>query len=188
MNEIPISYMKQLNAYLQWQTNQIQGLNSRLDSMQKEIDMLKTKKTMNVERIEYKFDQLKIERLEGTLHIGISPEPEQTLEDLIDSQQANPAPDQAGYLRSRIDDYLHGGFRQYMRNQEETRGKSLQNTHEAIIEDLQKQMDGRIQQYVTAARVENQNRLLTEAQLEELYQKLVQDIQTALDNHVSTLI
>lgn len=35
--------------------------------------MIKDKPTTNIERIDYQFDQLKIERLEGTLNIGLNP-------------------------------------------------------------------------------------------------------------------
>lgn len=77
----PQSYFQQLHAYLQWQTQKLQQLEASIGLLQQEIDALKQQRTVRVDKIEYKFDQLKIERLDGTLHIGISPELGKTIED-----------------------------------------------------------------------------------------------------------
>ena len=53
-----------------------------INKLSKEIDALKDKPPINVERLEYKFDQLKIEKLDGTLNIGINPADLNNIEDM----------------------------------------------------------------------------------------------------------
>jgi len=74
-------YFQQLNAYIQWQYRKLQELERQIGELRVELETLKRQRTTTVERIEYKFDQLKIERLEGTLHIGISPDVGKSIED-----------------------------------------------------------------------------------------------------------
>ncbi|WP_309120454.1 spore germination protein GerPC [Paenibacillus sp.] len=49
-------------------------LTERLERLEDEIDRLKRRPAPTIERIEYRFDQLKIDTLQGTLHIGVRPE------------------------------------------------------------------------------------------------------------------
>lgn len=69
----PESYFHQLNEYLRWQTERIRNLEGRIELIERELDSLKGQRGVTIERIEYKFDQLKVETLEGTLNVGLSP-------------------------------------------------------------------------------------------------------------------
>ncbi|HZG83958.1 spore germination protein GerPC [Paenibacillus sp.] len=51
----------------------LQQAEEKLERMSRELNELKQRPT-GVEKIEYRFDQLKIDTLQGTLHIGIRPE------------------------------------------------------------------------------------------------------------------
>ncbi|WP_053220390.1 spore germination protein GerPC [Virgibacillus senegalensis] len=77
------TYFQQLQQYIQNQDQRLQDLEARV------ADLEKSQKTnhTNVERIDYHFDQLKIERLDGTLHIGVSPEGLDSIEDFAVNQQ-----------------------------------------------------------------------------------------------------
>ncbi|WP_052487711.1 spore germination protein GerPC [Gordoniibacillus kamchatkensis] len=66
-------YFRRLQAYLQWQTERITELQRTVASLQIELAALKEQKGVRIDRIEYSFDQLKVERLDGTLNIGITP-------------------------------------------------------------------------------------------------------------------
>lgn len=74
-------YFQQLHAYLKWQTDQIRTMNHKIESLQKEQEDIKQQKGVRIDRIEYSFDQLKVERLEGTLNIGVTSDGVKSLED-----------------------------------------------------------------------------------------------------------
>ncbi|QTM98658.1 hypothetical protein ERJ70_04710 [Sediminibacillus dalangtanensis] len=77
------AYFNQLQQYIQNQEQRLRDLEARVADLE---NNQKTNHT-NVERIDYHFDQLKIERLDGTLHIGISPEGLESIEDFAVNQQ-----------------------------------------------------------------------------------------------------
>ncbi|WP_251554369.1 spore germination protein GerPC [Neobacillus muris] len=66
-------YLQWLQMYMQSQENRIASLEASIQKMQQEIKTLHETKAIHVDRIEYKFDQLKVETLEGTLNIGLNP-------------------------------------------------------------------------------------------------------------------
>jgi spore germination protein PC len=57
------------------------ALQRTVASLQTEIAAVKEQKGVRIDRIEYSFDQLKVERLEGTLNIGVAPGGLQSVED-----------------------------------------------------------------------------------------------------------
>ncbi len=67
------SYLQNLNSFVQRQALHIQRLEQRLKEIQAEMNTMKQRPATTIERVEYKFDQLKIERLDGTLNIGLNP-------------------------------------------------------------------------------------------------------------------
>lgn len=66
-------YFVQLHRYILWQTNKIRTLERRLSVLEARLQELESQPRTTIERIEYKFDQLKVETLEGTLNIGLAP-------------------------------------------------------------------------------------------------------------------
>ncbi len=52
----------------------LRRLEERVQRLENEVEEAKRRPSQSVERIEYRFDQLKIDTLQGTLHIGIRPE------------------------------------------------------------------------------------------------------------------
>lgn len=67
------SYFQKLNDYLKWQTERIRYLESRIDGLEQELDKVKSQDRIRIDKIEYNFDQLKVEKLDGTLNVGIAP-------------------------------------------------------------------------------------------------------------------
>lgn len=85
--------------YLQWLQNCISGQEQRIASleqtiqdMRNEIKKLHEKQAIHVDRIEYKFDQLKVETLEGTLTIGLNPNDLSGIEDFAVQNQTLKTP------------------------------------------------------------------------------------------------
>ena len=58
---------------LEAQDKRILQLEQELKRLTEEISLLKNKPPIHVDKIEYKFDQLKVESLDGTLNIGLNP-------------------------------------------------------------------------------------------------------------------
>jgi spore germination protein PC len=67
------SYTYQMKKYLEAQDNRISHLEAEIQELRTQIAQLEKKPSVNVERLEYKFDQMKVETLEGTLNIGLNP-------------------------------------------------------------------------------------------------------------------
>jgi len=75
---------------LQGQENRIAILEQTIQKLQEELKQLKDKPSIRVDKIEYKFDQLKVETLEGTLNIGLNPSDLANIEDFaVENQSLN---------------------------------------------------------------------------------------------------
>jgi spore germination protein PC len=88
---------------LQWMQGQLQVFNQRIAVLEEslrcaeeEIRLLKDKPSIQVGTIQYKFDQLKVETLEGTLSIGLNPKDLQGIEEMAISEGQNGYPGQPG--------------------------------------------------------------------------------------------
>ncbi|SEO49972.1 spore germination protein PC [Amphibacillus marinus] len=145
--------------YIQQQDLKIKQLEQRLARIEEQFS---TEARTRIDRIEYHFDQLKIEQLDGVLQIGISPDDienfiphahEQTKE-LLHS-------DMVEYLPSELDQ-LAAQYNLQLTN----------NDKEIILSDLYRQMPNRIQYY--------QNKQLS---LEAIKTALRKDLRQSLSNH-----
>ena len=75
-------YIRQLYDQMYLQHQELSELRSLVTQLSAEVKQLKEKPSVTVERLEYKFDQLKVETLEGTLNIGLNPTDLNAIEDL----------------------------------------------------------------------------------------------------------
>ncbi|UKS26423.1 spore germination protein GerPC [Paenibacillus sp. HWE-109] len=66
-------WAQQLSAYIEMQKQRIDKLEQNVKKLQDDLTALKDQKRVHIDKIEYNFDQLKVEKLDGTLTIGISP-------------------------------------------------------------------------------------------------------------------
>jgi spore germination protein PC len=80
-------YLQWLQSYIQSQEQRIASLEKMIGSMRNELKQLHQKQAIHVDRIEYKFDQLKVETLEGTLTIGLNPNDLAGIEDFAVQKQ-----------------------------------------------------------------------------------------------------
>lgn len=80
-------WAQQVSAYIEMQKQRIDKLEQTVTKLQTDLNALKNQKGVHIDKIEYKFDQLKVEKLDGTLTIGISP----SLLDNIDDLTVNGA-------------------------------------------------------------------------------------------------
>ncbi|SDJ87807.1 spore germination protein GerPC [Sediminibacillus albus] len=138
------AYMAQLHQYIQQQDRRIRDLETRVT----ELENKKTNQT-NVERIDYHFDQLKIERLDGTLHIGLSPDGLSNIEDMVVDQnqpyreQSTAAPSQQ--VVSALDQYVATETPKILHQLSQKYNHQLSPQQmEMVINDIRKQLPDRV--------------------------------------------
>jgi spore germination protein PC len=145
-------YLQWLQMYIQAQEKRIESLEETVKDMKKDIQQLTEKKSIYVDKIEYKFDQLKVETLEGTLNIGLNPNDLSGIEDFaVQNQSLNtPFSPKAQMQRSmRIEEAIY----QYLETDlpriiEDTQNKLAMEPGDSYLafikEDIIKQMPNRI--------------------------------------------
>ncbi|GAA4846481.1 spore germination protein GerPC [Paenibacillus vulneris] len=153
--------IQQLNDYIQYQNEQIKQLNDKMDGLMKEISDMKKKPSSepSMVRNEYKFDLLKVERLEGTLNIGINPNAKDSDSSIDEysvgqsvstpsSDDTGSSPDYEG-VQSQVDDYFSSDAYRALEYYEQMYQNPLDEPYRKfIIEDVKKQIDKRIQYYM----------------------------------------
>ncbi|WP_332692664.1 spore germination protein GerPC [Halalkalibacter lacteus] len=184
-NSDPAQNLQQIYGYIHSQHQRITQLESVIQQLQNEMNTLKREKISNIEKIEYKFDQLKVERLEGTLNIGITPQNgENSIEDFAVNQKELQVPQVNKQqpminetVQRRVHDYLNGACLQDIESIEMQHNYQLDSHYrQYIIEDIRRQVDHRINHYVSQI---NTNTLEQEqvAEVEEMtFNKVREDI------------
>ncbi len=146
------------------QEGRIQYLEGLVAELKKELDELKKKPAISVDKIEYKFDQLKVESLEGTLNIGLNPADLQGIDNFevgngignMKGNGPNQMPvDPKSQFRNTIEmedeiyQHLETDLPQLIQNAETRVNRKLgDNYTDFIKEDIKKQIPARIQHYL----------------------------------------
>ncbi|WP_100407426.1 spore germination protein GerPC [Bacillus solitudinis] len=191
-----IQNLQQIYNYLNFQQQKIDQLEKSIQHLQTELNSLKQNKSPSIEKIEYKFDQLKVERLEGTLNIGITPNNgDNSIEDFAVNQHELNTPqvnDQQPIIfeavQQRINDYLNEPYNENIHSIEKQMNYQLDDHYRLyIIEDIRKQVDHRIQHYLNKMKLHN----LTPQQLAEIEEmttnKVKEDIHKTYKNFIGNL-
>ncbi|KQB94306.1 spore germination protein GerPC [Geobacillus sp. PA-3] len=182
-------YFVKLHRYLSWQTKKIRVLERRLRILEAQLQEIKAQPRTSIERIEYKFDQLKIETLEGTLNIGITPPGTgETIEDFaVDPEKtviSKPEPVLMRPIQEKVASYLNKEAPETLKQLERQYGRSLDDTYrQFILQDIARQTDERIRFYLQ----EKANNGYVppgdrdETVENEIFQKVKADIEQSLD-------
>ncbi|MEH6905413.1 spore germination protein GerPC [Neobacillus drentensis] len=85
-------YLQWLQRCIQAQEQRILTLENALQKMKEDIKLVNEKQAVHIDKIEYKFDQLKVETLEGTLNIGLNPSELSGIEDFAVQNQSLTTP------------------------------------------------------------------------------------------------
>lgn len=152
-------YLQQLHETIQKQEQRIQALEGTVSQLKSELAELKDKPKINVERIEYKFDQLKVETLEGTLNIGLNPSDLQGIDNLeinqAEGKQNGTQTDPKGLFRSTIEleeevyRTLETELPTLIANAEARVNQKLDEQYiDFIKEDIKMQVPARVQHHV----------------------------------------
>lgn len=177
-----INYIYQMTHYLQYQQKKLEEMHQVVLKLQQDINDLKTK-PQNVKN-EYRFDLLKVESLQGTLNIGLTPNGnENSLGELAVNQSMDVAPTEQKHpelfqsVQGKIKHYLNTDAAQSLKSLEKQYGYPLDDQYrEFIINDVKKQVDQRILYYLhqipsdrlSPESMENMEQITT--------QKVIQDI------------
>lgn len=184
---------QQLYQYIENLHSKIAALEKRMNDLSAELQNMRDSPSINVEKIEYKFDQLKVESLDGTLNIGLNPNSlKETIEDLAVEQNVNVKSMQdLGPYKSRLAEavgrYIKEELPILIQDNEMQFQRSLDpQYHDMIRQDLLNQMPGRIEFYLeTIPYMEGRH---TKEEWEaKVLSRIKQDIQTALYTFMSQM-
>ncbi|MGX6442292.1 spore germination protein GerPC [Neobacillus sp. K501] len=125
---------------LQSQENKIAALEKTIQKMHEEIKQLKEKPHIQVDKIEYKFDQLKVETLEGTLNIGLNPSDLSSIEDFAVQNQsvATPVSPKVKMQRSMV---IEETIYRYLETE-------LPIVYEEMLKELNVRLDGSYLEFI----------------------------------------
>lgn len=151
-------YLQWLQMCIQAQEKRIAGLEQLIHKMQEDLKQVRDKPAIHVGTIEYKFDQLKVEKLDGTLNIGLNPSDLSGIEDFaVQNQSLNtPLSPKAQMQRSmKIEEviyrYLETDLPQII---EETQRTLMIQPNESYLsfikQDIIKQLPNRIDYHLKA--------------------------------------
>jgi spore germination protein PC len=148
---------------LQIQENRIAALEQTIQKQQEQLKQLRDKPTIQVEKIEYKFDQLKVETLDGTLNIGLNPSDLANIEDFaVQNQSLNtPIQPKAQMQRSMkieesIYQYLETELPIVFKDTQTQLNVQLDDSYlDFIKQDIMKQLPARIDYHVQNTAVNN---------------------------------
>src|SRR5690606_3295464 len=141
-------YIRSLYSYIEQQNQRISQLEKILMNIQSEINEMKNTPKTHIDRIEYKFDQLKVETLEGTLNIGVNPVNGQETVNFAPSENNMNIPDirhpYKNFIQEihyELDAYLNNESTPYIHIMLKQKMTSLPDEHvQFILDDIRKQI------------------------------------------------
>ncbi|WP_394235501.1 spore germination protein GerPC [Niallia oryzisoli] len=146
--------IQSIQAYVYAQDKTIRKLQKKIEMLEKKVTELNDRPPIRVEKMEYKFDQLKVETLEGTLNIGLNPSDLQGIEDFsVPSQNGVPNPKERMSMFTEIENsvhrYLDENLQMIMKNTGEQLQFRVDDTYrDFILQDIKKQLPSRIEYYL----------------------------------------
>ncbi len=143
-----------MQAYMHKQDQEIRNLQRKMISMEQKITELQSRPSVHVEKLEYKFDQLKVEKLEGTLNIGLNPTDLQGIEDFsVPNKNGATSPSQRMALFTDLENSIHQYLDSNLISIMADAGQQLnlqvdESYREFILQDIKKQLPNRIEYYL----------------------------------------
>lgn len=164
-----LRYIQQVNEYLQYQNQQIQHMNARISELEKDVgEQKKSNRQPPVINNNYHFDLLKIERLEGTLNIGLNPnanDKDSSIQEFAVGQSMQVPPGTEQYspmyqgIHEQVQQYLNSDAYKSLEQMERKYHYPLDESYRNfIVEDVKKQIDERILYYMQKHPEEMENK------------------------------
>jgi spore germination protein PC len=151
-------YLQWLQMCIQAQEQRILTLENALQKIKEEMKQLNEKQSIHIDKIEYKFDQLKVETLEGTLNIGLNPSDLSGIEDFSVQNQSLTTPYSPKHQMQRsmkieeaIYRYLETDLPQLVENAQRELAVQPNDEYLSFIkQDIIKQLPHRIEHHLTS--------------------------------------
>ncbi len=143
--QMMVYYITQLQQQVQQLYNHINSLENRIQQLEQQNS---PNKNTTIEKLEYHFDQLKIERLDGTLHIGVTPEDLHSMDEFsLPNHNGGPLPPVHQALEQYVDQELPG----YLQSLEQQYHYPLDSGYrQTLLDDIKQQIASRIAHYQQA--------------------------------------
>ena len=180
MNQNMYQVLQSMQAYMHKQDQKIRNLQQKMISMEQKITELQSRPPVHVEKLEYKFDQLKVETLEGTLNIGLNPTDLQGIEDFsVPNKNRAASPSQRMTLFTEVENSIHQYLDSNLISIMADAGQQLnlqvdESYREFILQDIKKQLPNRIEYYLNQP-LRNSNDS-TEQQKEYIFEQMQKEI------------
>lgn len=179
-------YLKELHTFIEHQAKKIKKLEEAVTELKSEIITIKERPPLQVGNIEYKFDQLKVETLEGTLNIGLNPSDLDGIDDFsVDNASIKtPISPKPLFKRSmEIETIMRDYLEQELPNIYQTTKEKLNLTldesyYHFIKDDILKQLPNRIQTHLKNLPAEERD------SEEETAQKIVPNLKAEIQQGV----
>ncbi|MDP5272506.1 spore germination protein GerPC [Chengkuizengella axinellae] len=181
-------YIKKLSDNINQHQNKLNDLEKLLTQMKEDMNKLMKNGNHTIEKIEYNFDQLKVETLEGTLNIGITPGGKGSIEEFeVNGQtqedveiQTIEETDQHQGIRDEIHQHLDKEVPNTIRALQDKFNLVIGEEYtQNMIEDIKRQIDGRVNHYLNG----NHNGLNDNEIKHTVINKTKKDIETSILDH-----
>ncbi|HAQ08387.1 MAG TPA: spore gernimation protein [Bacillus bacterium] len=181
-------YLSKLHLYVEHQSKKIAKLEKLVLTLQQDIGSLKERPPVQIGNIEYKFDQLKVETLEGTLNIGLNPTDLNDIDDFTVDQKAVNVPIPVKHLFKRtieleneLYNYLETDLEEIYRDAQNKLGISVDDAYFTFIkEDIKKQLAGRVDAHLKELASTDRNTDYSPEINEKVINLLKQEIQNGV--------
>ncbi|EIJ81910.1 spore germination protein GerPC [Bacillus methanolicus PB1] len=185
MNQEFYQYIQKMHLFIQAQDRKIRQLEKTIEAINHELAELKERPGIRVDKIEYKFDQLKVESLEGTLNIGLNPSDLQGIEDFsVDNQQVCTSFSPEDHmqtvmeLESNLFHYLETEIELLIKQTQEKLNVNIDGSYiDFIKEDIKKQIPNRIEFYLRQISPEEKSK-------ENWKEKIIAQMKKEIENGV----
>ncbi|WP_442604208.1 spore germination protein GerPC [Paenibacillus sp. KN14-4R] len=187
-------FYQQVINYLNWQTDKLLELEQMMKQLQIDVNAIKERSETKIDRIEYKFDQLKIEKLDGTLNIGLTPNVGKSIEDFtVNGQSMEQLKNDDS--RSELFIQIHEEVTRHLTEEVPRELELLKNNYqivlgnhytEVMIEDIRKQIDERIRFYMGPKRNDMDSNDRHNLRI-SVVEQMKQDINMAIKQHINQL-
>lgn len=206
IDQYTLNYLNHLQSAVQSLHERLYEVEHRIGELQADVEKLKKDPKTHVGTIEYKFDQLKIETLEGTLNIGLTPSGD-GLDELDVGDQQIKVPKTKTHrseeeeteltpleqeVKQRIDAYLQSNAINDIQQIEVQHNFPLNEQYRLfIIEDIHKQIPNRIRELYAALHEEPKTRNLSKNDPDQaeqlLFDNLHRDILNGIEKFITNL-
>ena len=188
-------FLQTLHDQILLQKERLISLEQSIHALSETVKALQDKPSTHVDRIEYHFDQLKVERLDGTLNIGLTPQAGGTIEDYVIGEKSahdvtiDPLkPDLARKIQQHINHYLNTEADGEIQNLERQFNKEVgAEFRQVLIEDVRRQVEGRVKTYLKHAQGSSEQPGQSDDTENQMVHRIKQDIRTALRQYFDQL-